>query len=557
MFSQARSRSPFWLATTFTVAALVNVVSCTDTDPVPAATVSSTSYDDLVALFADWRKFEEPRLVDGVPDYSAENMAEQHRELDHYRSRLEAIDAGGWLVAQQIDHRLARAEMNGLDFDHRVRRPWARNPAFYVTTFPAQSDVPAHEGPVIHGFIDLWTYDYPLGEASAAELAEVIGRIPSLLEQARTNLVEDARDLWMGGIRAMARQSADLEAFGAEVAGTSTALDEAVVQAREATDGFHVWLEAELPSKNGPSGVGKDNYTWYLKNVHLVPYTWEEELTLMRHELSRSHAALALEEHRNRNRPELERVESAEEYDRRFNDSVSELVAFLEEEEVVSVGEYMDAALRAKIGSFAPAEGLRGFFNEVSYRDPVAMRTHSYHWVELARMENEPHASPIRRVPSLYNIFDARSEGLATGMEEWLMQAGLFDERPRSRELIYIMLAQRAARAIGGLMMHGGEYTIEEAAEFAAAWTPRGWMPADSNTVWGEQHLYLAQPGYGTSYLMGKIQIEELMAERAKELGDAFTLRGFMDELSAVGVIPVSLVRWELTGRDPMAADNE
>ena len=56
---------------------------------------------------------------------------------------------------------------------------------------------------------------------------------------------------------------------------------------------------------------------------------------------------------------------------------------------------------------------------------------------------------------------------------------------------------------------------------------------------------------------MGKIQIEELMAERAKELGDAFTLRGFMDELSAVGVIPVSLVRWELTGRDPMAADNE
>ena len=82
-------------------------------------------------------------------------------------------------------------------------------------------------------------------------------------------------------------------------------------------------------------------------------------------------------------------------------------------------------------------------------------------------------------------------------MEEWLMQAGLFDERPRSRELIYIMLAQRAARAIGGLMMHGGEYTIEEAAEFAAAWTPRGWMPADSNTVWGEQHLYLAQPDTG------------------------------------------------------------
>ena len=31
------------------------------------------------------------------------------------------------------------------------------------------------------------------------------------------------------------------------------------------------------------SGVGKDNYTWYLQNVHLVPFTWEEEVTIMRH----------------------------------------------------------------------------------------------------------------------------------------------------------------------------------------------------------------------------------------------------------------------------------
>ena len=513
---------------------------------------SSTSYDDLIGLFSDWRAFEKPSLLAGVSDYTARAMAAQHRELATYKRRLAAIDPSGWTVAQQVDHHLVRAEMNGLDFDHRVRRPWARNPAFYVTVFPAESDVPAHEGPVIHGWVDLWTYAYPLTGGTASELATAIGAIPALLEQAQSNLVEDARDLWMGGIRAMARQSDDLEAFAAEVRGTSAALDDAIERAREATDLFQAWLEEELPSKHGVSGVGKDNYTWYLQNVHLVPYTWEEEVTLTRHELSRSHTALALEEHRNRDLPPLERVASADEYDRRFNGSVTEMMAFLEEDEVVSVREYMDAALRAKIGSFtpAPAGGQRGFFSEISYRSPLAMRTHTYHWIELANMENVPHTSPIRRVPSLYNIFDARSEGLATGMEEWLMLAGLLDERPRARELIYIMLAQRAARALAGLMMHGQEYTIEEATEFASAWTLRGWMPPDSNTVWDEQHLYLAQPGYGTSYLMGKIQIEKLLAERARELGDAFTLRGFMDELTAVGVIPVSLVRWELTGDD-------
>ena len=513
-------------------------------------TATSTSYDDLVALFEEWREFEKPEFVDGVPDYTAEAMATQHRELAGYQQRLVAIDPSGWPVSQQVDHHLVRAEMNGLDFDHRVRKPWVQNPAFYTQIFSAQSDVPAHEGPVIHGWIDLWTYEYPLSEADAAELAARIVTVAPLLEQARTNLVGNARVLWVMGIRSMERQSADLKDLASQVAGQSDELEEGIVAAREATDQFREWLESEADSKTGSSGVGTDNYTWYLQNVHLVPYTWEQQETLMLRELARSHASLRLEEHRNRKLPEQIRIASAEAYDRRFNDAVTEYMKFLEEEEIISVRDYEDAALRARIGRFSPADGLRGFFSEVSYRDPLTMRTHGHHWFDLARMDQEPHASPIRRVPSLSNIYDARSEGIATAMEEMMMHAGLFDDRPRSRELIWILLAQRAARALGGLRMHSNEYTIDEAAQFAAKWTPRGWMPEDSDTVYGEQHLYLQQPGYGTSYLIGKIQIDMLMAERALQLGDDFTLKRFMDEFHAAGVIPVSLVRWELAGYD-------
>ena len=513
-------------------------------------TATSTSYDDLVALFEEWREFEKPEFVDGVPDYTAEAMATQHRELAGYQQRLVAIDPSGWPVSQQVDHHLVRAEMNGLDFDHRVRKPWVQNPAFYTQIFSAQSDVPAREGPVIHGWIDLWTYEYPLSEADAAELSARIVTVAPLLEQARTNLVGNARDLWVMGIRSMERQSADLKDLASQVAGQSDELEEGIVAAREATDQFREWLESQADSKTGPSGVGTDNYTWYLQNVHLVPYTWEQQETLMLRELARSHASLRLEEHRNRKLPEQIRIASAEAYDRRFNDAVTEYMKFLEEEEIISVRDYEDAALRARIGRFSPADGLRGFFSEVSYRDPLTMRTHGHHWFDLARMDQEPHASPIRRVPSLSNIYDARSEGIATAMEEMMMHAGLFDDRPRSRELIWILLAQRAARALGGLRMHSNEYTIDEAAQFAAKWTPRGWMPEDSDTVYGEQHLYLQQPGYGTSYLIGKIQIDMLMAERALQLGDDFTLKRFMDEFHAAGVIPVSLVRWELAGYD-------
>ncbi|MBT8403415.1 MAG: DUF885 domain-containing protein [Gemmatimonadetes bacterium] len=515
------------------------------------AASAQSSYADLVDLFEEWRTFERPQFADGVPQYTVEAMAAQQRALASWKERLWAFDIEAWPIEQQIDWHLVRAEMNGLDFDHRLRRPWARDPAFYVTMYPAESDVPAHEGPVIHGWIDTWTYETPLSAADAADLAIRFGAIPALLDQARTNLADsNARDLWEAGIRSFRGQTADIAAYADEVRGVSDDLDEALATAEAASRDFGEWIAETLPSKSGDSGIGKDAYTWYMQNVHLVAYSWEEQVTLMRRELARSHASLRLEENRNRNLPELERIASAEEYDRRLNESVDRYMRFLAEEEIETVEEWMDAALRAVNGSYSPAEPdeIRNFFSEVIYRDPDAFRPHMHHWIELARMREDPHPSPIRRVPSLYNIFDARSEGLATGVEEMFMHLGLLDDNsPRARELVWIMLAQRAARALSGLMLHGNEFAMEEAVAHAGRWTPRGWLP-DGALVRGEQHLYLRQPGYGTSYVSGKIEIEELLAEVALERGDDFTVKSFFDDFYAAGVIPTTLVRWEMTG---------
>ena len=506
---------------------------------------------DLEAFFQEWRAFERPEVVDGVPDYSAAAMSAQQAALADWQGRLDGLWNEEWPVSTKIDWHLVKAEMNGLDFDHRIRRPWARDPAFYVTIYPAESDVPAHEGAVIHGWIDTWTYPRPLSDEDARELAERISVIPALLDQAKTNLTGNAQDLWMAGIRSFRGQRADLETLRAELGGILPALDTALEEAAGASGDFAGWLEAQAPSKTASSGVGKEAYTWYMHNVHLVPYSWEEQVTLMRRELARAHASLRLEENRNRDLPELERIATAQEYDRRLNQSVDRYMRFLREEDVETVEPWMDGALRAVNGTFSPAgpDEIRNFFLEVIYRDPDAFRPHMHHWIELARMREDPHPSPIRRVPSLYNIFDARSEGLATGVEEMFMHLGLLDDNsPRARELVWIMLAQRAARATSGLMLHGNEFDMEEAVAFAGRWTPRGWLP-DGELVRGEQQLYLRQPGYGTSYVTGKIQIEELLAEEALERGEDFTIREFFDDFYAAGVIPTVLVRWEMTGQ--------
>ena len=78
-------------------------------------------------------------------------------------------------------------------------------------------------------------------------------------------------------------------------------------------------------------------------------------------------------------------------------------------------------------------------------------------------------------------------------------------------------------------------------------------MTTEPELLQFEQHLYLRQPGYGTSYITGKYLFERLLATYAKrreERGETFVMRDFFAELNDTGNIPMSLVRWQMTGLD-------
>jgi hypothetical protein len=507
------------------------------------------SYEDLKTLFAEWRAFERPAVRDGAPDYTSAALARKHMQLKTYQARLQAIKPEAWPIPQQVDYHLLRAEMNGLDFNLRVLKPWERDPAFYTSIWTAQSDTPAHEGPTHHAIIELWTYSFPLTPEGEAKLTQELQSIPPLLAQAQLNLTGNARDLWIAGIGTIKGQRADLLALEEKTTGNGPALKQAIQAAQQATGKFVTWLEQQAPAKTGPSGIGKENYTWSLQNVHLVPLTWEDEVMLLKRELARAHTELKLEEHRNRGLPALPVISSAEEYQRRGNAAVTKYMDFMRARSILPVRDYMDPAMRERIGEYVPEE-TRNFFGIASHHEPLALYSHFYHWWDLARMREEPHASPLRRGPLLFNIWDSRAEGMATAMEEMMLHAGLYDDNPRGREVVWIMLAQRAARGLGSLYAQANEFTMKQAADFHVQWTPRGWMRPDLDLLGFEQQLYLRQPGYGTSYITGKYLLEQLMTERSQQLGDAFTLSRYFTEMNAAGLIPVSLIRWEMTGKD-------
>jgi hypothetical protein len=513
----------------------------------PAQSTAIQGYDELVELFEAWRAFERPPLKDGAPDYTADTFVRRHAELGEYRRRLAAIDTQDWPVEARIDHRLVGAEMDGFDFYVRVLKPWARDPAFYQTVWDEQSDTPAHEGTEHHGIIDVWKYEFPLSRDAETKLAKALAVIPPLNDQARGNLTGNARDLWVTGAGTIRKQVDSLDALAKKSAGSGRALQDAIRAARESTVAFADWLDGQAPSKTGPSGIGRANYTWSLQNVHLVPMTWDEEVMLLRRELARTHAALKLEEERNRGLPELPVIQTPEAYQQRANEAVTRYLGFLERKKLYPMRANMEPALRAQLGEYVPLE-TRNFFAIATHYEPLTLYTHFYHWWDLARMRDEPHPSPIRRGALLYNIWDSRSEGMATAMEEFMLNAGLFDDQPRAREIVWIMLAQRAARGLASLYAHANIFDLQQAKAFQVEWTPRGWMRPDLDLLGFEQQLYLRQPGYGTSYVTGKHLLEDLVRVRAQQLGKDFSMNRYFDEVNAAGMIPVPMIRWQMLG---------
>ena len=519
----------------------------------PAFSAENTGHDELLELFQDWRAFESPPLRDGAPDYTTASFAAREGDYLQLRRRLDAFEIGDWPVPEQVDWHLIRAEMNGYEFNGRVLMPWARDPAFYDSIYMSRSDVPAHEGPTHHAVVEVWTYEFPLSSAERQRLIDELNVIPPLFKQAKKNLTGNARDLWVTGIRDIRRDIDELDQLSAMLGdAVDDELTEVIANAKEAGVDLASWLQQQASSKTGPSGIGKENYTWYLQNVHLVPMTWEDEERLLKRELDRAWSSLKLEEQRNRDLPAMRAASTPEEYDVLAAEAVDRIITFLEEKDIVTVTDYMKPALQAHMGAFVEEE-KRHFFWITAHYDPAPLFTHFYHWFELARMDLTPHPSPVRQGALLYNIFDSRNEGTATGVEEMFMHAGLYDDSPRSRELVWILLAQRAARGLGSLYAHANEMTMQEAGGVHMGGTPRGWMKTEKELLIFEQHLYLRQPGYGTSYVTGKYLLEQTLADYSRlveERGEDFQLQDFFDRLNAIDSIPISLARWELTGLD-------
>ena len=526
---------------------------------------TASEYDDLVALFNEFREYQEPQITNGVPDYTPAAMRTKYAGLKEFQERLAAMTIDDWPIWQEVDYHLVRAEMNAVEFHHRVLKPWARDPGFYSIR---QGDA----GPSmnVERFLSpLFDMELPLSREDEAKAQAILVALPRIYEQARSNLTEASGDLAELAIRDNVREARIFDDIANQSQAHHPALAASAKRAGDAIRDYVEWLKQNKHKMTAPAGIGKENYSWWMRNVQLSPWGWEESNAIIQREYDRIIVFLKLEEQRNRKLPPLEVTMSEKAWEESLRQALHYVVEFLRDEEIMTVPDWVNPRdyYARREGDDLPdipdIDDLDGSPSEdflpentsidtkVRQRELLPGETHEYvgHMLDGQR-EDRLTKSPIRSAGRRYNMGSMRLEGWAVALEELLMQAGVLDERPRKgREMEYLMNASHMSLAIPDMKMHANEINLTEARRLCAEIMPRGWSQEDEGMVWFEMKSNVRNPGgFHSNVVTGKAYFMKLFRERAQELGDKFVLRDFIDEFLSAGIIPMSLIRWEMTG---------
>ncbi len=517
--------------------------------PALAQDTAPGSYDELLVLHEDLQEYMVPGFTASVvldsgarvgEAYADELMAGKLQGLGAFEARLDAMNVEAWPRSEQVEFLAVRSLLNGYRFNLEVLRPWKRDPGFYLDPLMrvAFSDVPASGDDLAGLRTQLATVPVML-EAARSNLSEVAGDYADLalfnLENSDgVNHYHPYREVPPAGIIGwyddlLARARTDQPELVGEVE-----------TARASVIAFRDWLRSERPRMDAPAGVGAARYDWFIRNVRMIPMDAAEMVTLANREHERMSAALAILRHRNRNEPQLELSASIEEQRAKIAETDRIVRDFLVREDFITIPDFV-----GELGSNTPfIERPNGpnFWEQIQFRDPIPDHVHAV--IPGHRFDAVLAARDQRPIRGGFSE-GSRAEGWATYLEEATMLAGGTAHSPRADEYMQLFGIFRAARVPADVYMQQNVWNVQQAVDYMRAQTP--WLDEDVARV--DAEIYLRRPpGYGVAYTIGKLQMDALLADRAQQLGEAFSLREFHDEFMAAGRLPIALIRYEMTG---------
>jgi Bacterial protein of unknown function (DUF885) len=529
--------------------------------------VQADSLDDLARDFWNWRAVEQPISSDDIPrlerpagwlpDWSPVAVAKYRRQMQEFESRWKSLNLSSGPVARQVDYRLIGSAIARVHWELDLLRNWERNPLFYLD----QS---------LGAYFYLLLPPPPFDSSRTRDIVETLSSIPRMITSAKENLnlpvrpfaslaLDELKDVRPRLLNSVHELKPLLDVSSARD------LDSATERAIVALESYREWLTQRLAAMPTQTAVGRDAYIFFLKNVALMPYAPEQLLQMARGEWARSVAFQTYEDHRNMGQPHLMTFENQAEEIASEEKDESAVRRYLEAKEILTVPSWVQHYRFMPIPKYleplsgvgesddftgpsrlkdngiryivAPSPNL-GYFAVADAEDPRTGIVHEGvpgHYFQLTLSWASP--DPIRR-----HYYDSgANEGIGFYAEEMMLEAGLFDDSPHTREIIYNFMRLRALRVEVDVKLASGEFTIEQGAEYL-----HNAVPMDASTAHAEAAFFASNPGQAISYQIGKLQILKLLADARQQEPGKFSLRHFHDFLWQNGNVPICLQRWEL-----------
>jgi uncharacterized protein (DUF885 family) len=531
-----------------------------------ANSAAAESPEKLTDDFWTWRARYAPFTGDdvnrierpgGMRDWSGHSIDQRRSDLEQFEARWKKIDATQWPIAKQVDYKLIGSALARVRWELELNPRWKRDPNLYIEQ-------------TLTALAEALTVPAPYDEACSREILTRIENIPSILQQGSENLEHPPAPFASVAIQNLDHIRERLRKMASALRGATTLkqaeLNNGCERAADALEKFQQQLKDKLKELPQQTALGRDAYVWFLRNVALMPFTPEELLAMARQEWNRAVAFEAFEKNRNKDVPPLK---IATETDSWIKDAAAkelQIRKFLEERGILTVPdwiqhytlrptpEYLHALGFTENDDFTGPSRLKencvryvpepsdklGYFWRATAMDPRPITVHEGipgHYFQLCL--SWKHEDPIRR-----HYYDSgANEGIGFYAEEMMLQAGLFDDSPHTREIIYNFMRLRALRVEVDVKLELGEFTLEQAAKYL-----QEKVPMDEQTARQEAIAFSTGPGQAITYQIGKLQIMKFLADARMQQGEKFNLRAFHDLLWKNGNVPIALQRWELLG---------
>ncbi len=527
------------------------------------------SLQNLAKDFFDWRTITQPVTGDDiprierpdgwVPDYSPTSLKNYKNKYIEFSSKLRKISMENWTIADSVDFLLLHSAIERVNWELNILKLPYSHPEFYVFQTAG----------IIH---DLLVIGSPMTKNRADNILLRLKSIPVTLNYAKENLREPVQAFADIAIEMLDRIDKNLRASFAALRKDfpkyfPESINIYITNAINSLKDYRDWLKKNRNGMIKKFNVGRKNYEYFLKNIAMVPYSPEDLLLMSNTEWHRAVAFDTIEKLKNKNIPPLKIFSSIDEQIKQNEFDEESIRKFLVKKDVMSVPDWIQHYTNRPMPDYLKSMSMYGedddftsptrlnencvryipkpspnlsYFSLATAKDPRPIIIHEGvpgHYFQLVQSWKNP--DKIRR-----HYFDSNSnEGIGFYVEELMLQLGLFDNSPHSREIIYSFMRLRALRVNVDVNLALGNYSIEKAANYLAST-----VPMDKQSAIGEAGFFASTPGQAITYQIGKIQILKLISDAKTKLGDKFSLKDYHNYMMINGNVPIALQRWEFLG---------